>query len=69
MGGDETWFEVKIDPDLARVFQRIVNVHSRIGREKRAELITRLEAAIPGPRLRLGDPLNVRPPAVDEQQP
>jgi len=49
MSDDETWFEVKIDRDLARLFQRIVNVHSRVGRAKRAELIARLADAIADP--------------------
>ncbi len=43
----ETWFEVRIDHDLAVLFQRIVNVHSRIGQAKRAELLARLASAIP----------------------
>jgi hypothetical protein len=47
--GEETWFEVKIDRELALLFQRIVNVHSRIGRARRKELLARLALAIGDP--------------------
>ena len=56
----ETWFEVRIDRDLALLFQRIVNVHSRIGQARRAELRARLAAAIPGA------PVAVEPVPVEQ---
>ncbi len=49
MAADETWFEIKIDRDLALLLQRIVNAHSRTGRVKQAELRARIQAAIPAP--------------------
>ena len=48
------WFEAEIDRDLAVLFQRIVLIHAHIGRTRRAELVTRLESAIPGPAPRIG---------------
>ena len=49
MSEAQTWFEVKIDHDLAIMFQRIVNVYSRTGKAKRGELLARLAAAIAAP--------------------
>jgi hypothetical protein len=43
----ETWFEVKVNRDLALLLQRIVNVHTRIGRARQAGLRARIAAAIP----------------------
>ena len=43
----ETWFEVKIDSDLAATFQRIINVYNRIGKRKRAALLRRISLVIP----------------------
>lgn len=49
MADDETWFEVKITYELARVLQRIINVYIRTGRKKRAEMLARVTAAIGDP--------------------
>lgn len=43
----EIWFEALLDRDLALLFARVQNVHSRIGKAKRAALLARLAAAIP----------------------
>lgn len=45
----EIWFEAKLDRDLALLFARIQQVHSRIGKARRAALLGRLGEAIADP--------------------
>lgn len=43
----ETWFEVKIDHDLAILLQRIVNIYNRIGKARREQFLARVSSALP----------------------
>ncbi len=45
----ETWFEAKLDTDLALLLNRIAKVHERLGRQRQRELRDRIAAAIPDP--------------------
>lgn len=47
---DETWFEAKLDINLALLLNRIAKVHDRLGRRRQAELRERIAAAIGDPQ-------------------
>ena len=49
MGSYETWFEAKLDIDLALLLNRIAKVHERLGKARQQELRERIAAAIPAP--------------------
>ena len=46
---NETWFEAKLDIDLALLLNRIARVHERLGRQRQQEFRERIAAAIPAP--------------------
>ncbi len=45
----ETWFEARLDIDLALLLNRIAKVHERLGRQRQQEFRERIAAAIPDP--------------------
>lgn len=47
---NETWFEAKLDLDLALLLNRIAKVHERLGRQRQQEFRERIAAAIPDPQ-------------------
>lgn len=49
MSGQETWFEAKLDTDLALLLNRIAKVHERLGKARQKEFRERIAAAIPAP--------------------
>jgi hypothetical protein len=46
---DETWFEVKIDTDLAVVLSKICRAYAHRGKVQREAFLQRLQDAIPTP--------------------
>ena len=59
MSRHETWFEARLDTDLALLLNRIAKVHERLGKARQRELRERISAAISAPE-------PAAPPVCDE---